>query len=181
VRLAGVDMGKVDHLCECPETRALHEAVLTRNGWCLKGGDTMLDWTEADEAARRTSEVPWGFKDPRTLLLTDFWADRNPIYIGTFRSPQEMARSTHFKNPRISQPDALAIWRAYNQRLLDLYWEHRFPIVWYGGPGYEESVTKALAEVGLRLPRTLFKAEQRHHVAYSTDPLYQELQEIRTQ
>lgn len=68
----------------------------------------------------------WGWKDPRTTLLLDFWNALldNAVYILVYRFPWDVADSLQrIGEPLFTRhPDyAYRIWRFYNQHLLDFY------------------------------------------------------------
>ncbi len=71
----------------------------------------------------------WGWKDPRTTLLLDFWHDLLPDagYIFVYRFPWDVADSVlRIAHPNfLNRPDfALKVWRFYNRHLLDFYIRH---------------------------------------------------------
>jgi hypothetical protein len=83
---------------------------------------------------RRGSPGPWGWKDPRTALLLDFWheilveAGTSPGYLLVYRPPWDVADAIQ----RISvdtfreHPEyAYRIWSFYNRPLLDFHQRHR--------------------------------------------------------
>jgi hypothetical protein len=81
-------------------------------------------------AARRARQAPWGWKDPRTSLLLDFWQARLPEarYVIVYRFPWEVADSMQRLGADVflRQPHyAYAIWHAYNRALLDVATRHR--------------------------------------------------------
>ena len=81
-----------------------------------------------DERARQPGL--WGWKDPRTTLLLDFWDEilaGDAFYVLVYRFPWEVADSMQrigapvfLNNPEY----ALRIWIFYNRRLLDFYRQH---------------------------------------------------------
>lgn len=81
-------------------------------------------------AERAGAARPWGWKDPRTTLLLDFWHAllRDPIYVLVYRFPWEVADSIQrlgaevfLRNPHY----AYRIWAWYNRHLLDFFRRHR--------------------------------------------------------
>jgi hypothetical protein len=72
----------------------------------------------------------WGWKDPRTTLMLDFWDQLMPRsrYLLVYRSPWDVADSILRLNSHIFSlhPDyALRAWHYYNRHLLDFYTRHR--------------------------------------------------------
>lgn len=124
---------------EHPDIMALHEAVLTDNRarWD-QPPEGPLRWSPAFAARRREiiekfdGQAFWGFKDPRTLLGLDGWRQSLPNLklAGIFRHPEAVAASLMARSPRLFERDsALALWRAYNRRLLNEYRKRAFPVV----------------------------------------------------
>jgi FkbM family methyltransferase len=78
----------------------------------------------------RQSLAAWGWKDPRTTLLLDFWQELLPQarYLLVYRYPWDVIDSILRLNAPIftAHPDyALRIWHYYNQNLLDFYCKHQ--------------------------------------------------------
>jgi len=73
----------------------------------------------------------WGWKDPRTSLLLDFWneiLDDQSVYVLLYRFPWEVADSMQRSGADIflEHPEyAYRIWTFYNRHLLDFYHRHR--------------------------------------------------------
>jgi hypothetical protein len=72
----------------------------------------------------------WGWKDPRTTLMLDFWHELMPQarYLLVYRSPWDVADSILRLNSHIFSlhPDyALRAWHYYNQHLLNFYHRHQ--------------------------------------------------------
>jgi O-antigen biosynthesis protein len=111
----------------------LHQRILAANGLSLEGYTSAeridVPATARDEAVavlarRRAAGRPWGWKDPRTVLFLDFWADLLPEarWLFVVRPPWDVVDSlfrrgdTAFRaNPRF----AAEVWVAYNRRILD--------------------------------------------------------------
>lgn len=116
----------------------LNDAVLGTNGGAWNQPVVATTWTP-EEAGERDAIIQelanrsgshWGFKDPRALFTLPFWLEaiKKPVFIGTFRHPQRVALSL---NSRDETPieQGWELWHAYNQRLLELAHEYRFPMV----------------------------------------------------
>ena len=72
----------------------------------------------------------WGWKDPRTSVLLDFWDARLPgaRYVFVYRSPWDVADSIHRLNAAVflSHPELpYRIWHHYNHVLLEFARLHR--------------------------------------------------------
>jgi hypothetical protein len=86
-------------------------------------------WPFAQEliSARATGPGPWGWKDPRTTLLLDFWDQvlaGHAVYVLLYRFPWEVANSIQRLGATVflEHPEcAIRIWSFYNRHLLDFY------------------------------------------------------------
>jgi len=82
-------------------------------------------------AARDRAGSPWGWKDPRTCMLLDFWDDvlgPEARFLLVYRHPWEVADSMLRAGAEIwlTHPGYPArIWTAYNRRILDFHRRHR--------------------------------------------------------
>lgn len=116
---------------------------------CIPGEAGWADWgwTESEQlhaekfadyiepaqkivASRSGGGEIWGWKDPRTSLMLDFWQQLlpNARYILVYRFPWDVADSIlRLHSPIFSEyPDyAIRIWAFYNRHLLRFYREHR--------------------------------------------------------
>jgi hypothetical protein len=71
-------------------------------------------------ARRRALGVPWGWKDPRSVLLLDFWAELLPEahFLFTFRAPWDVMDSLYRRGDVACQDDPhlpLRVWLHYNR------------------------------------------------------------------
>lgn len=79
---------------------------------------------------RLALNTPWGWKDPRTSLMLDFWHRRlsDAKFVFVYRNPWDVADSiTRLNAPIFNEhPDwALRIWAYYNRHILDFYKRNR--------------------------------------------------------
>jgi len=142
---AGVHLGRVldksitrnpKGLQEPPAILYMQEDLLKANGGSWNEPPAQVEWFPMHAAVRdlfiesRQDVACWGFKDPRTLLTLDGWLKVLPSArpLGIFRHPMAVARSLESRNG-FPIEKGLAIWHAYNSRLLD--WQERrgFPLV----------------------------------------------------
>lgn len=75
--------------------------------------------------ARKTTGRPWGWKDPRAVPLLDVWLRAVPdaTFAIVYRAPWEVAESLFRRGDEAFAADpglAIAVWQAYNERLLAL-------------------------------------------------------------
>ncbi|HEV2846938.1 MAG TPA: hypothetical protein VG477_18930, partial [Thermoanaerobaculia bacterium] len=81
-------------------------------------------------AERESAGGLWGWKDPRTTLLLDFWDPllADPVYLLVYRFPWEVADSMQRLGAEVflRRPDyAWRIWAFYNRSLLDFHRRHQ--------------------------------------------------------
>jgi hypothetical protein len=136
----------------------LNRRMLTEATRADDGGHRDWGWTESerldrsrfeelrkpalDLAAKKAREAcPWGWKDPRTTLLLDFWEGMldDPTYLFVYRFPWEVADSMQRLGAEVflRHPDyAYRIWAFYNRHLLDFYRRHRDRSILAGGWGW---------------------------------------------
>ena len=134
---------------------SLHEAMLDENGttWSLPGNPEPL--TVGDPIRKKALEMAdarrarplWGWKDPRTVLFLDFWAEALPeaVFVFVYRDPAKVVQSLYergdltacirgphrflngalydLKVPRYL--NATRIWVAYNRRILEFMKSNR--------------------------------------------------------
>jgi len=117
----------------------LHQRILAANGLSLEGftcHETIVvppaARAEATEliGRRRANARPWGWKDPRTVLMLDFWAELLPEarWLFVVRPPGNVVDSLFRRgdtafivNPR----HAIDVWVAYNRRILEFVHRNR--------------------------------------------------------
>ncbi len=115
-----------------------HQRALAANGLGLEGftsrsacvvPDGLLPEARLLVEHRRRHDGPWGWKEPRTTLFLDFWADLIPEarFLLVFRRPWEVVDSlfrrgdpTFVWNPQL----AIDIWQHYNQELEQFQGRH---------------------------------------------------------
>lgn len=179
----------------------LNNTILEKNAgeWCSP--PTTMEWDESDALERDTiihdmteasGGAIWGFKDPRCLFTFPFWAEGLDDFqsVGTFRHPVSVAQSLYFRN-QIPLDEGLALWCAYNERLLELLQQYHFPLVSFdvGADQYLASVESVAAYLGLtgspNEDQTFFEESLRKQRGYCAEPvpdtclaLYQALQEF---
>jgi hypothetical protein len=136
----------------------LQGAILEASGGSWDRPPEHVEWRpEHLDAARALlaehAERPlWGFKDPRTLLTIEGWRalvpDLEPV--GIFRHPLKVAQSLKSRND-LDLEAGLALWRAYNERLLALHDRTPFPIVSFDEEPavLEEKLAQAAELLGL--------------------------------
>ena len=150
----GVDLG--EHLVpadrnnprgyqEDADLVALHGALLARLTGPAPEGHGDWGWNGTDlvaEEALRTAVPqlraavagrgpgPWGFKDPRTTVALEAWAEALPEarFLLVYRCPWEVAASMQRVGAEefLRHPEwGAAVWTAYNRRLLAFHRRHR--------------------------------------------------------
>lgn len=167
--------GNQEHL----EIVGLNNDVLAYNGGAWDRPPTQVCTWKEELVVRRDALIarfrghePWAFKDPRTLLTLEGWREALPelICVGSFRHPWSVAQSLVTRGG-IEFDHGLALWEAYNQRLLKLVESEGMPLVCYDLPpeAYLENVRAVLRALGVDWAGTFsfFADELRHQRALS--------------
>lgn len=101
------------------------------------------------------NDAPCGLKDPRILLLLDFWKDlvgKSCQLIGTFRHPLAVAASLHHRN-KIPIKEGIQLWKAYNDILVASHQKEAFPLIHYdltNGVEYRQKIVQIASDFGLK-------------------------------
>jgi len=133
---------------------------------CLPGDPGWPDWgwTESETLDRSlwSSYIPeakkligsrhgniWGWKDPRTSLLLEFWHQLlpNTRYILVYRSPWDVVDSILRQNRGVfpQRPEyALKSWGFYNRHLLSFYQQHRDRCILINVNGFVQQPTRLM-------------------------------------
>jgi hypothetical protein len=141
---------------EATEVRVLNEDVLRASGGSWDRPPAAVAWEPQHEErargilAHHAAHEVWGFKDPRTLLTLGGWRELVPDLerVGVFRHPGDVARSLERRNA-MPADDAVALWRAYNQVLLQEHRRKAFPLLCF------DEEPAAVREKLLAIGRTL--------------------------
>ena len=109
--------------------RVLASQGVDENGWTLQEKIEVEDRfrEEAKEIVAQASvSSVWGWKEPRTTLFLEFWADLLPSanFLLIYRSPWEVVESLYRQNHSLfkDQPElAVKLWKHYNQKIINFY------------------------------------------------------------
>jgi hypothetical protein len=118
---------------ENPELVSLDEELLRFNGasW-IEPPVSSLKYTSTHVHRRNavlTSYERRVLKDPRMLLLGEFWKDESLRMIGVLRNPLAVSCSLRRRDPSLSHERCRELWIAYNEGMLDLLKWKAFPVV----------------------------------------------------
>lgn len=138
----------------------LHDAIFAHSGGSWRDPPGSFGWTDEhrDERDRVISRFAaaelWGFKDPRTILLLDFWREAlgdSLSLVGVFREPGAVVASLLERDGGSSE-EWLSLWTHYNAQLLREHEDHRFPLVEFTADTAEfhAQLLPALRALGLR-------------------------------
>jgi hypothetical protein len=155
---------------------AIHEDLLERSGGSWDNPPDEVRWCALHREVRSffisvfRDEAIWGFKDPRTLFTVDGWIEALPDaeFVGIFRHPVLVALSLQARNG-FGLAKGLRLWQRYNERLLHLHDEHRFPIVEF------EDDPERLRESLIRVSDVLDLPYKHRAVTFFEDGLRQKL------
>lgn len=164
IYLGGVNTGIKDNLKGNRENSAivdLHEQILKLNKSSWKNPPKTppvfhdIHKQRRDEILQSyAGQETCAFKDPRTILLTEFWQDIDLKYIGAVRNPVAVSSSLEKRRDKIKILRGIELWKIYNSRLLDLKQKQPFPIINFDDrENLFNEVKKALAYYGLPATR----------------------------
>jgi len=145
-----------------------HERTLVSDGRSPTGFDIngslpkVTDQAAAEArglvAERRGLGVPWGWKDPRTVLFLDFWAQELPEakFLLVFRKPWEVADSLFRRGDtevRLGNEPlrALKLWHQYNAQVLRFAQAHPSRVLVREFTQVIDSPAKVFADIRSRL------------------------------
>jgi hypothetical protein len=139
----------------------LHDEMLGRSGgswWQPPKGPVSTapdDRRDRDEALATIAGERAAVKDPRMLLLLDFWREIEPMWIGVYRNPVAVRASLERRaqqggGPLLDGAGWEALWCHYNRNLLGELERAPFPLVDFDRPAeLDTQVRAALAFYGL--------------------------------
>jgi len=121
---------------ESERLQLIHDAVLADNGGSWRKPNLPNAWS-AERSAELAGYIssmdrdPWGFKDPRALLLLDEWHRQVPSLerVGVFRHPIAVYRSLAARNKDFKEKEAVRLWMTYNERLLEEHARSPFTVL----------------------------------------------------
>jgi hypothetical protein len=101
------------------------------------------------------SARPRVLKDPRMLLMPEFWCQTHMPTIGVIRNPVAVSYSLRRRDLRLGDNECLDLWETYNLRLLGLLSQRPFPVIEFGGSrAISTQITAALCFYGFRAEQT---------------------------
>jgi hypothetical protein len=111
-----------------------HQHVLTHpDGWDLQTVDTLPEEQDrmASELISKNARAEWGWKDPRTTLLMDYWRKKipNAYFLFIYRNPWDVVDSLFRRGTDekiITNPElAFHAWDFYNRQIIEKYKENK--------------------------------------------------------
>jgi hypothetical protein len=98
---------------------------------------------------------PTVLKDPRMVLLKEFWDGIPLMPIGVIRNPVAVTESLQRREGRLNQYECLRIWHTYNSHLLRWLESKAFPVIEFEGTrDLATELTLALAHYGQAAPNS---------------------------
>ena len=159
----------------------LHERILARHGLdYFANPRQQLSLVEEEVAAARTlvrakSIRPlWGWKDPRTAFVLDFWREELPQahFIFLYRDPVEVFLSQLKSHEWTDDPATIvAAWVAYNDHVLRFYTRYPRQSLLCNIHGLLQNISTFEALLGrkfgltARIAKELYDSESLHHLA----------------
>jgi|SRR5215212_314615 len=164
----GVEMGPVSEANrfnprgnrEIRRLTRLHDRILERSGgsWWRPPKEVAIHDDDRRDRADILATIPGaliGVKDPRMLLLLDFWRELEPMRIGVIRNPVAVCGSLERRarergKPPLDLEEWEALWRHYNRILLNELEHSAFPVIDFDRPEeLDAQIRAALAFHGI--------------------------------
>lgn len=130
---------------ELQEVWWLHDEILTGNNgsWSQPPNKILINHDQTNAIKRIVKKLskhkPCGVKDPRLLLLINFWLPIVNQYtlVGSFRHPAAVAKSL-YKRDAIPIKEGHKLWVVYNEKLIQLHKKYQFPLIEFGRSSVDE-------------------------------------------
>ncbi|MFZ1025407.1 MAG: sulfotransferase [Limnoraphis robusta] len=133
-KLLGSDRGNEKGHFENVDFLKLHEAILrsqgvSHEGWTLQENISVEEQyvAQAKEiVAKNAVSSIWGWKEPRTTLFLDFWANLLPEanFLLIYRNPWDVVDSLYRRRDQTFEQEpelAVKFWLHYNQKIINFY------------------------------------------------------------
>lgn len=112
----------------------LHEAILRSQGISHEGWTLQENISVEEQFVAQAKEIVtknavssiWGWKEPRTTLFLEFWADLLPEanFLLVYRNPWDVVDSLYRRSDQTFQQEpelAVKFWLHYNQKIINFY------------------------------------------------------------
>ena len=87
-------------------------------------------------------------KDPRMLLMLDFWESLSIKPMAVVRNPIDVADSLVRRGEPITQAQAVKLWQVYNRHLLEFVKRRDCPVACFDFPHFGDQVIHCLNHLG---------------------------------
>lgn len=126
---------------EIQELNRLHDRILERSGgsWSQPPERVQIDDSDYRDRDAILATIPGdvrGVKDPRMLIVPEFWRDLEPKPIGVLRNPvavtaslMRRAKDRPRRHPQLSAEQWERLWCHYNRALLAERERETFPLI----------------------------------------------------
>lgn len=87
-------------------------------------------------------------KDPRMLLMLDFWDGVIIHPMAVVRNPVDVAESLVRRGEPVTRRQCIELWKVYNRQLLGLAQNHNCPIAFFDHPNFVDQVIQSTRRLG---------------------------------
>ncbi|MEE4145297.1 MAG: hypothetical protein V2I26_10900 [Halieaceae bacterium] len=139
----------------------LDDAVLAANNGAWNRPPGKVVWSASQLLQARellgnhSGHSPFGFKDPRVLLVLDGWKKVFPAleFVGVFRHPNAVANSLGNRDA-MPRAKALELWYEYNSLLYKEHKRSRFPLLCFDEDQgvFQQKLEGVVTQLGLKNP-----------------------------
>lgn len=93
-------------------------------------------------------------KDPRILLMLDFWEDILTSPMAILRNPVDVAESLIRRRERVTRQQCVGLWKIYNRALLRFVESSNCPIAVFDDPDFAGQVIRCVQQLGYEVDGT---------------------------
>ena len=103
---------------------------------------------DRNDIIRRCAGRQCVLKDPRMLLMLDFWNGVSIHPMAVVRNPVDVAESLVRRGEPVTRRQCIDLWKVYNQALLDFARDHNCPIAFFDLPNFADQVIGCTHRLG---------------------------------
>ena len=103
---------------------------------------------DRNDIIRECAEGRYVLKDPRMLLMLDFWDGVSIHAMAVVRNPVDVAESLVRRGEPVTRRQCIDLWKVYNLQLLGLAQNHNCPIAFFDHPDFATQVIQCTSRLG---------------------------------
>lgn len=103
---------------------------------------------DRNHIVRLCAERQCVLKDPRMLVMLDFWDGVLIHPMAVVRNPVDVAESLVRRGEPVTRRQCIELWKVYNRQLLNLAQKHDCPIAFFDHPDFADQVIRCTHRLG---------------------------------